>query len=73
MGYSVRTSDYRFTAWLDADRRIVAQELYDHSNGLDESTNIAHAPEGKAIVVQLLARIEQELKVAIKNDATSAE
>ena len=72
MGYSVRTANHRFTAWLDAEHRVIAQELYDHSNGLEESINTAQTPEGQAVSARLLTRIEQDLGVLIDHNATGA-
>ncbi|MEZ5364405.1 MAG: sulfatase-like hydrolase/transferase [Bryobacterales bacterium] len=30
MGYTMRTERYRYTEWVDRERRIVARELYDY-------------------------------------------
>lgn len=43
MGYSIRTADFRYTAWLDFEtREVVEQELYEYvSSGVAESKNLA--------------------------------
>jgi len=53
MGYTLKTSDYRYTAWIpfvhttckpDWDV-IIAEELYDHKTDRAEEFNIAALPE----------------------------
>lgn len=53
MGYTLKTSDYRYTAWLpfvhtaykpDWDI-IIAEELYDHRTDRAEDFNIADSPK----------------------------
>lgn len=41
VGYTVRTHDYRYTAWVDKDGQVQAQELYDLARDPDESVNVA--------------------------------
>ena len=41
MGDTVRTRDYRYTAWIDEDGSIVARELYDLRKDSVEATNLA--------------------------------
>lgn len=55
MGYSMRTDRYRFTRWVEAadHSQVTAVELYDHQTDPQENTNIASAPENKALVETL--------------------
>ena len=39
--YSTRTSDHRYTRWLDAAGQVQAGELYDHRTDPDETINLA--------------------------------
>ena len=41
MGYTVRSSRYRYTAWVDANGGIEARELYDLQTDPEESRNVA--------------------------------
>lgn len=49
MGYSLKTSDYRYTAWIPFAHTtckpdwdiIIAEELYDHKTDRAENFNIA--------------------------------
>ena len=53
MGYSMRTDRYRYTEWLDREKRAVARELYDHHHDPDENVNIAVRPENQELVAKL--------------------
>ncbi|MBZ0299845.1 MAG: sulfatase [Anaerolineae bacterium] len=51
MGYTIRTADYRYTAWLDFHTRATrAQELYDHRQDAAEVHNVADDPAYRAQV-----------------------
>ncbi len=41
MGYSMRTGRYRYTEWLDQERKPIARELYDHGSDPGENVNLA--------------------------------
>jgi arylsulfatase A-like enzyme len=57
MGYSMRTADYHYVAWMNWDtHRYVAWELYDRRRDPDENVNLAGRPEHAT----LLARLEAE-------------
>ncbi len=44
-GFSVRTENFRYTEWRDANKGSVdAQELYDHRSDPSENINVANAP-----------------------------
>jgi len=46
MAYSVRTADFRYVEWRDADNGdIVGCELYDHRNDPEESVNVSDRAE----------------------------
>ncbi|MCK5174794.1 MAG: sulfatase-like hydrolase/transferase, partial [Planctomycetes bacterium] len=54
MGYAVRTGRYRYVEWRQWDTgNVLARELYDHSQDVDEMTNIADNPEYKDIISKL--------------------
>ncbi|HPO17541.1 MAG TPA: DUF4976 domain-containing protein, partial [Candidatus Hydrogenedentes bacterium] len=56
MGYSMRTSRYRFTCWVDRDdhTKVDAIELYDHETDPQENVNIAADPENEKLVKNLM-------------------
>jgi len=42
MGYTLRTNDYRYTEWQDAQSgEVKERELYDHRTSSDEAANVA--------------------------------
>jgi iduronate 2-sulfatase len=53
MGYSMRTSRYRYTEWQRPDRTAAAAELYGHNTDPMETTNLAGLPESTRLVTQL--------------------
>ncbi|KAK6186261.1 hypothetical protein SNE40_008331 [Patella caerulea] len=62
MGYSVRTNRYRYTEWVKfsgapnykADlSEVVAEELYDHVQDMQENINLAHHGNSANIVASL--------------------
>jgi arylsulfatase A-like enzyme len=57
MGYSMRTDQYRFTAWVDRSdpNKWLTTELYDHSVDPQENTNIADRPDVGPLVEKLTA------------------
>lgn len=75
MGYSLRTATHRYTRWIAwADRRTVAEELYDYRSGastrrdnayLIEQSNIADAPEQSATREELSRRLDEMLRQRI--------
>lgn len=40
MGYTMRTDRYRYTEWLDQERKPMARELYDHESDPEENVNL---------------------------------
>lgn len=43
MGYSIRTTRWRYTEWRAiGSHEVLAKELYDHSSDLQELTNVSH-------------------------------
>ena len=65
MGYSIRTTAWRYTAWVDwgakKDKRFVhATELYDHRNHVASSVerrNVVASPGLAAVVAALHAKL----------------
>ena len=52
-GYTVRTDDYRYTAWvIDGTDQIVAEELYDLRNDGDETRNVARDAAYRSVLDQ---------------------
>ncbi|MFC2080959.1 sulfatase, partial [Bacteroidota bacterium] len=61
MGYSMRTSDYRLTRWINIEtRETVDTELYDHSEGEPEMVNLATRGEFKNLVLMMNEKLEKE-------------
>lgn len=59
MGYSIRTSRYRYTIWVDWMKgklnidKIFAEELYDYTKDPLESTNLLDDPSYQQVVKQM--------------------
>lgn len=53
LGWAMRTSRWRYVEWVDADRQIVARELYDEDADADENENVADRPEYQAILAAM--------------------
>jgi len=54
MGYTVRTSDYRYVEWFNWDTKaLAARELYDHRADSQENENVAGNPENAEIVREM--------------------
>jgi len=72
MGYTLKTSNYRYTAWVPFAHTtykpdwnvIIAEELYDHKTDRAENFNIAASPK--------MLKIKIYLKVLLKNGWRSA-
>jgi len=61
MGYSMRTSDYRLTRWINIEtRETLDMEFYDHSHPLPEMTNLAAMDHYKDIIPILNQKLEEE-------------
>lgn len=60
MGYSIRTSRYRYTEWSRGKHGV---ELYDHRNDPRERTNLAGEPELRGTQ----GRLASELRVRVKS------
>jgi arylsulfatase A-like enzyme len=62
-GQSLRTADFRYTAWRDRQGKLVAEELYDHrrddERGLLEKENVVDSPEFAETVSQLSKKLEE--------------
>lgn len=64
MGYSMRTEQYRFIAWLDMrgiNKKPLYVELYDHNIDPEETLNIAS--EKLVLTAELLLQLKQSLKL----------
>ena len=79
MGYSVRTSDWRYTVWLmwngkllvgDFDR-IVAEELYKHQN--DDGTNFDQFENVNVVDVEEYVSVRSEMFQRAKNHWSRSE
>lgn len=77
MGYSLRTNDFRYTAWLRMNRETMVpywdmlpleEDLFDHRNETyadfthQETENIARKPENEAIISSLRQMLMQYLQ-----------
>jgi hypothetical protein len=77
MGYSIRTTEWRYTEWARWDGAalgprwdvLVGRELYDHRAGVDpwnsENENLVEAPAHAATVAALQARLRQHFDPAL--------
>lgn len=65
MGYSMRTTRYRYTEWLGAGYSLRATELYDQQNDPHETRNIASAASNAQVVQELSAMLHQELSLPL--------
>ncbi len=66
MGYALRTERYRYVEWREWETgKVVARELYDHSQDADEMMNIAANPEHKSIVQDLSRTLTAGWKAAL--------
>ena len=67
MGYSIRTTRYRYTEWREFETpHVRARELYDHQTDPQEMVNLASRDGRSNIVAGLSKRLEQV--VSHKND-----
>ncbi|QDT10827.1 sulfatase [Planctomycetes bacterium K23_9] len=57
MGYSIRSGKWRYTRWQRKDGKVVARELYDHSQSDLATENVAELSENENTVKQLDAQI----------------
>ena len=54
MGYSMRTDRYRYTRWQQRDtEQTIAQELYDHQDGVLVAENVATHPDYATTVQEM--------------------
>jgi len=63
MGYSLRYKNYRYTRWqkYENPEDVVAQELYDHSDGPLATKNLSTEPEHKNLVQEMDSLLLSEL------------
>ncbi|MEM6378980.1 MAG: sulfatase [Bacteroidota bacterium] len=60
MGYSMRTSQYRFTKWINRTTgETLANELYDHSNPGLEMVNLAEHDKFNGLLKKLDSKFEE--------------
>lgn len=65
MGCSIRTKEWRYTQWREfATGKVVAEELYDHAEDDDETTNIVADEKNAKIKAQLANQLSATLKGA---------
>lgn len=58
MGYSMRTSRYRYTEWVDWNTgNAIARELYDEHEDVGETHNVALDPENADLIDELSTRL----------------
>ncbi len=53
MGYSIRSSKWRYTLWRRKNGQVIARELYDHSHSDVATKNVAELAENEDTVKQL--------------------
>jgi arylsulfatase A-like enzyme len=59
MGYSMRTSRYRYTEWMGEENPFRAAELYDYQTDPLEQHNIANRPENISLVNGLAGMLQE--------------
>jgi len=58
MGYTLRTNDYRYTEWQDAQSgEVKERELYDHRTSSDEAANVASNDAYRSTIDDLSAQL----------------
>ena len=69
MGYSLRTSRYRYTQWRSPDHdQVIASELYDHRDDPDETRNLAVQAETEPLRQDLSERLDRLRSPAPSSD-----
>jgi len=56
-GETIRTTQYRYTEYLDNSGRPTARMLYDHHAHPDETVNVAEHPANRGLVDRLSERL----------------
>ncbi|MBI1355213.1 MAG: sulfatase-like hydrolase/transferase [Acidobacteria bacterium] len=69
MGYSLRTDRYRYTEWVDRQRKVVARELYDHRQDPAETLNIAERPDAAEAVAACSKQLAAGWRAALPESA----
>lgn len=64
MGYSMRTSRYRYTEWLADDHSLRAVELFDQQNDPNETRNIASDAANSRVIQELGEVLHRELSLS---------
>jgi iduronate 2-sulfatase len=64
-GYSLRTNQYRYTEWIDKNKKVVYRDLFDLDEDPLETLNIAEKKEIQSIVNEL-AKVLRENKAGLK-------
>jgi len=62
MGSSIRTDRWRYTEWVDAEKKIVGIELYDEQNDPKENVNIAGDAANQAVLVAMAKQLRDGWK-----------
>ena len=65
LGVSMRTDQYRLTAWRNYETNSVDYELYDHALDPQENQNVANVPAYDSIKIHLIERFKQSRKAGI--------
>lgn len=58
-GYSMRTNKYRYTEWIDENKKVLYRDLYDLQSDPLETINIIDEPQFKDTVTSLAAKLRQ--------------
>jgi iduronate 2-sulfatase len=62
MGYSMRTDRYRYTEWVDTNKKVTAHELYDHQIDPLENKNVADVSENAGLVKELAGKLGKYMR-----------
>ena len=60
LGYSYRTSRYRYTQWISKFGKLVAEDLYDYQSDPDETINLAASKVHEALRSKLSEQLHAE-------------
>lgn len=58
-GYSMRTSQYRYTEWVKPDGDVAYRDLYDLQNDPGETRNIGSLPENRSLMNRLAVMLRE--------------
>lgn len=58
-GLTIRTSEYSYTEWRNAEDSLISYMLFDHNSDKDETNNLAADPAYKSIEEELSEKLRE--------------